>query len=343
VKVRVAFVVRALRTEWPHIARLQESDLDREHQRFRRGIENWIVQGYLRLRRPLEALCCEVAITDRFEPGAICVAHRDDLNRYANPLHRCFVVGVRADRPPVRVAEVEVVQNPLQLDAPRARFIPHWPQPGLLPRDPARGARVERAVYFGRDKSVPAWYREAGFIDALAALGVALDVRDTDWNDYRGADLLLAHREETPSMLATKPASKLVNAWLAGVPAIVAPEPAFMALRRSDLDFIVTADARGTREAVEALARRPQLHRAMAANGLRRGAEFTVERLRERWIAFFRDEVIPEFLRWRAETRPLVRRVRFVVALSRQKIEAKRFRGRERRERREIPALEEPA
>jgi hypothetical protein len=334
----IRFVVRSLAADWPDIAALDEPGLEREHERFRRGIENWIVQTYVRLRAPLERLGFDVRIGDRFERGTICVAHRDDLNRYSDPLHDCYVIGARADRPRVHVADLEVVQSPLQIESGRARLIPHWPQPGLIPRDPRRDARVERAVYYGRVNSVPAWYGDAGFRAALAALGVSLEVRDRGWNDYRDVDVLLAHRDETPAMLANKPASKLVNAWLAGVPAVVAPEPAFEALRRGDLDFIATADAAATLEAIRGLARAPERYRAMVANGRTRSAEFTVDAIRERWMRLFLDEAVPGFERRHGAGSRLARYAGFVLRMSSQKLAAKRFRAQERRERRALPA-----
>ncbi len=334
-KPLILFVVRSLAADWPDIAAFDEPALEREHERFRRGIDNWIVQGYVRLRGPLERLGLRVGIAERFERGAICVAHRDDLNGYREPLHDCFVVGVRADRPRVGVAHIEVVQNPLQLQSARARLIPHWPQPGLLPRNAARAARLERAVSYGRESGMPGWYRDPAFHRALAGLGAALEIRDRGWNDYRNVDVLLAHRDETPAMLANKPASKLVNAWLAGVPAVIAPEPAFEALRRSELDFVAAPDAGATIAALAALARSPDLYRAMVDNGLQRGAEFRVEAVRERWMDLFVNEVLPGFERWRAGGGlRLARYARFLLALSAQKVDAKRFRARERAQKR---------
>ena len=336
-RARIVFVTRSLEKDWPDIAALDESSLAREQARFRRGIENWIVQGYLRLREPLERAGFEVSIASRFSRGAICIAHRDDLNRYGDPLYDCFVIAARADRPPVLVAQLEVVQNPLQSRGPHSHLIPHWPQPGLVPRDAARGTRVKRAVYYGRESGAPAWYRADGFRQALASRGVAFEVCDTGWHDYREVDVLLAHRDDTPTMLANKPASKLVNAWLAGVPAVVAPEPAFIALRQGPLDFIATTDAPSTIDAVASLANDATLYRGMVDNGVARGAEFDVEAIRRRWMALILDVALPAYERWRRQPGgALARYVPFLLAMSTQKIEAKRFRVRERRDKRAI-------
>ena len=332
-KPSILFVVRSLQADFPDIAQFDESRIDREHDRFRRGVENWIVQTYVRLRAPLEAAGFTVGIDDRFERGTICVAHRDDLNRYGDPLHDCFVIGARADRPRVGVANLEVVQNPLQLQSPRARLIPHWPQPGLVPRDPARGARIERAVYYGRVSAIPAWYTDPAFHGALGELGVSLEIRERGWNDYRDVDLVFAHRDETTEMLANKPFSKLVNAWIAGAPAVLAPEPAFESLRRGDLDFIATSDAAGTLAGVASLKASPERYRAMIENGRARGAEYEVAAVRERWMELFVNEAVPGFEQWRAHGGSrLARYARFLVAMSAQKAEARRFRRSERGE-----------
>jgi len=333
VKPSILFVVRSLQADFPDIAQFDESRIDREHDRFRRGVENWIVQTYVRLRAPLEAAGFTVGIDDRFERGTICVAHRDDLNRYGDPLHDCFVIGARADRPRVGVANLEVVQNPLQLQSPRARLIPHWPQPGLVPRDPARGARIERAVYYGRVSAIPAWYTDPAFHGALGELGVSLEIRERGWNDYRDVDLVFAHRDETTEMLANKPFSKLVNAWIAGAPAVLAPEPAFESLRRGDLDFIATSDAAGTLAGVASLKASPERYRAMIENGRARGAEYEVAAVRERWMELFVNEAVPGFEQWRAHGGSrLARYARFLLAMSAQKAEARRFRRSERGE-----------
>jgi hypothetical protein len=47
------------------------------------------------------------------------------------------------------------------------------------------------------------------------------------WHDYSTDDLVLAVRDLTEKDALVKPASKLVNAWIAGVPALLGPEPAF--------------------------------------------------------------------------------------------------------------------
>lgn len=334
---RVVFVLKSLRERWADLPGLDERGFEQQHARVRRGIDIWIAQGYARLKVPLEARGFDVSVSDRFQPGAICVAHRDDLNRYTDPLHECFVVGVRADRPEVTVAEIEVVQSAVQRDSPRARFVPSWPQPALIARDASRGSCIRRAAYLGRTSAAPAWYFETGFRESLLAYGITFDVRTGGWNDYSQVDVVLAHRDENAAMLLRKPATKLVNAWLAEVPALVAPEPAIAELKRSDLDFIATEDAASTLAAVRRLAQEPRRYLAMVENGRVRALEYAVESIRARWMDLMENEVMPAFERWRHRG-AFERYVRHLHTMSAQKLAARRFRQAERRDRATSPS-----
>jgi hypothetical protein len=83
---------------------------------------------------------------------------------------------------------------------------------------------------------------------------------------------------------ARKPATKLYNAWLAGVPAILGPEQAYRELRRSDLDYLEVKNVPEALAAVDRLIREPALYAAMVENGKRRAEEFTIDAIRKRWV-----------------------------------------------------------
>ena len=98
--MRMYFVARALGTSWPDVADLADDDVDAQAARFRGGVNNWIVQTFLRLRAPLLATGINPTLGEALAPDCVNVAHRDSLNRLFVPYYRSFVVGVRADRPP---------------------------------------------------------------------------------------------------------------------------------------------------------------------------------------------------------------------------------------------------
>jgi len=117
---------------------------------------------------------------------------------------------------------------------------------------------------------------------------VAYKDRDTDtsitaWPDYRAVDVLIAVRPPDRRLYLAKPATKLVNAWLAGVPAILGEEFAYRELRRSPLDYIEVASIDDARRAVRRLRDEPILYQAMVDNGRRRAREFTITSITEHW------------------------------------------------------------
>ena len=312
----IHFVLDPAATRWGDIAALGEPEIERDPRRFVGGRNSWIAQSYVRLRAALGARGWEASAGPGFVPGALCIAHRDDVNRFLSPAHASFLVVVRADRAPVRACDFAIVQNGLG-SSEHERFIPLWPQPGLLARDPGRGERIERIAYHGRTGTVPGWFGDARFRSALAARNVDFAVKEAGWEDYRAVDLALAARDELPEVLANKPATKLYNAWLAGAPLLASPEPAYTALRRRFIDFIEVRDASDVLRSLDLLRAHPALYAAMVANGLERAREFTVAAVRARWLRLLDEELVPAFLAWREQGGG--RRTWFLASMAQQK------------------------
>ena len=323
--VHLHFVLDPRATWWPDIEELDEGDVARAPQRFVGGRNSWIAQSFVRLRPWLQARGWRVSAGPGFLPGTISIVHRDDLNRFGSDAHASYLVAVRADRAPVAACDVAIAQNALHL-ARNERFIPLWPQPGLVPRDAARGARMSCIAYHGRTGAAPEWFSSEAFTRALARRDMRFEVRESGWGEYRDVDVALAVRDELPGVLATKPATKIYNGWLSRVPVLAAPEPAYREVRRAFIDFIEVTDARTVIDAIDLLRANPRLYAAMVANGLERSSEFTVEAIRARWLALLDDEVVPAFLASRA--RLTRRHPWFLAAMSRQKAASRVHRAR---------------
>jgi hypothetical protein len=80
-----------------------------------------------------------------------------------------------------------------------------------------------------------------------------------------------------------KPGTKLYNAWLAGVPAVLGPEPAFRELRRHELDYLEVTSVEEALAAIDRLRSDPALYRAMVDHGRERARDFSVEAILDRW------------------------------------------------------------
>ncbi|MBB5714313.1 glycosyltransferase [Sphingomonas aerophila] len=278
------------------------ADVERSLMNLRGGPDVWILGTYLRLRRK----GLDVELANDFRAGALCIAHRDDVRRSVSTLWRSFIVSVRADRERTFTCDLEIVQSPASIETPNAFYILHWPQPGLRPRDPSRGTRLERLGYFGELKNLAAGYRDPHFLLELAASGVELVVRDdpAEWGDYSDIDMVLAVRDGTPRFLAAKPATKLFNAWLAGCPAFVGNEPAFFHHHNSDLDFIPVGSPAEVLAQLRRLRENPALFQQLIERAQLRAADVTEDRVVEQWVGFIGFVAAPLHAAWAARAGP---------------------------------------
>ena len=324
--MRIHFVARDLAATWPDLDQFGERDIAAHAARFRGGVNNWIVQTFLRLRAPLAAAGITPTIGETLIADCVNVAHRDCLNRPFEAYFRSFIVGIRADRSPVHWCDIEVVQNELEPMTARMEFLNFRPQPGLIARDPSRGCRVRRVAYFGRASNAPAWFGDPAWHRALAAMGMVCEIRDDRWFDYSDVDVVLSHRTGLPTVLRQKPANKLINAWLAGTPALLADEPAYANLRRNSLDYYSTDTPADALAWLERLHTSPGQFAAMVANGRLRGAEFSIEATKARWMRFLLDRVVPEATAWHGSRRGFVAtRLTHLARATRHKLAAKHF------------------
>ncbi len=182
-------------------------------------------------------------------------------------------------------------------------------------------------TYKGREYNLAHWFRTTAFAEELARLGVRFQINgiaseEADakvaWNDYSACDLALAARNLTEVDALAKPASKLVNAWQAGVPALLGPEPAFRRLRRSELDYIEVVLPEDVIAAVARLKDNPSLYRAMIKNGSERAKDFSTERIIGRWVDVLSGPIARAYDAWRQEL-PGVHLVRFALRIPRHK------------------------
>lgn len=159
--------------------------------------------------------------------------------------HDVFALVPRGDGHFPMLADFIVNQNGLRAYSDKEDWVPHWPQPGILKRNPDRVSMAARVVFKAREINLTKEIKLNSFNDELSGMGFEFHIDALDlasgkhsWNDYREADGVLAVRNLTYRDALKKPASKLINAWFAETPALLGPEPAFQELRQSELDYI---------------------------------------------------------------------------------------------------------
>lgn len=255
-------------------------------------------QTFLRLRQA--GLPVRIS---RMPPNTgIVVVFAPNLQRFFKECPRrsaVLVVAVEADRPVPQLPLVDVIvrHNGLGVDNRRVFFIPNWPQGGLVPRDPSRSCEIRTVAYKGRVENLhPAfiskpWQRFLDRIEIQYILDLEGELREDHtyaagamgWNDYSNVDLLLAVRPGLSDPNGRKPALKLVNAWFAGVPALLGPEYAYRELRRSNLDYVEVDSREAAERAILALMEDPERYAAMIENGYARAQAFSVTAITKQW------------------------------------------------------------
>ena len=118
------------------------------------------------------------------------------------------------------------------------------------------------------------------------------------WRDYRNIDAIIAVRSFDRSNYLAKPASKLFNAWIAGVPAILGNDSAFESERKSSLDYVKVSTVDETFEALQQLRNSQSLRQKMIENGKRRSQEIQSSTLAKQWCDFLHDVAIPSYKSW---------------------------------------------
>ncbi|MFC3716454.1 glycosyltransferase [Luteimonas soli] len=272
---------------------------DETPQRLVLGEHYWIALTFARLR----AAGMAVHLDNRLPASGAVLFYAGDKRaawRQAQASgSRALLVAVRSDRNPVGFADVEIVQNAASADGHRSLHVPHWPQPGLVPRDPVRGDRPRTLLFPGTPQNLHSGFGDARWRQFLDARGLAFrchgagDGAQRAWPDWHDVDLLLAVRASGSRLVRNKPGWKLFNAWLAGVPAILGPESGYRELRQGPLDYLEVDGPEHAMAAIDRLLDEPALYQAMADNGLARGQAFSTEATLSRWRLLVDDELVP--------------------------------------------------
>ncbi len=278
------------------VASLRDLDPDHDLDAFRPGEFSWVAQTYLRLRAAGHPVELSATLPER---GLVVfhAKHKHALARAARAARGAqenYFVAIRADNSSPLLADFEVLQSGRFADG-RSRFwTPFWPQPGLQPRDAARGTTLARVAYMGLIENLHPEFLGEAWRSAVAAMGLEWVVREVrfhrggdlgriDWEDYRTLDAVIAVRPRDRHLRYSKPASKLINAWRAGVPALLGPEFAYREIRRSADEFLEVASATEALAALGRLRDDPGLYARMVAAGRERAPEFSFAALTQRW------------------------------------------------------------
>ena len=268
---------------------------------YRDGPFCWSLQTYFHVRKLRPDVTCSFS-PDR---NAINFAHYacfDSLPFTGDE----FVVCIQADYPRFRGSPLHVVQNGQSLDD-RSRFVPLWPQYGLIPRSSSRGGQFTNVGYFGRpnaaDTSTEAWCK------IVSQVGMNFLSMPADrWHDYSEVDLVVGHRGFDDLAYETKPATKLLNAWRAGVPFVSGGDSAHRQIGAAGVDYFEAESANDLVSLLKMLKADPDQVASVVRKGSEKAQLYSDESIARTWIDIIEEierEIYPRwskgrvFNRWR--------------------------------------------
>lgn len=201
------------------------------------GAYTWILNTYNAFKS--KGINCALATT--IPKSGIIIFHKETIEDSFRPNIHQLLVCIEADWGRHSFAPIHITQNPNQANKinpifklfwpMRSYFVHHWPQPDLIPRNYSRNDRIKNLCFYGiQDNLAPDLKSDdwRSFINSNNLQWHIIENPDK-WNDYTETDIVLICRDFEGNPYHQKPATKLTNAWLAGVLPIHTPESAYMA------------------------------------------------------------------------------------------------------------------
>jgi len=251
----------------------------------------------------------KTALVERIPDRGVVLICGQDMPLWFRPPKKLLLVSIAADSPLRMFADVHVVQNPMQAERftssfrdPACVFIPHFPQFGLIPRDPLRGDRFERVAFLGARPQLEEKLRSREFAQAVEEIGLTFEIRRERFqhHDYSAIDAVLAVRSfDESNLYVHKPATKLVNAWHAGVPAILGRESAYREAGDPGQNYLEVSSINDVLTALRCLKNDVVLRRRLVGNGRRQYRAYSEEAVTQVWTRFLDNDlpVISERIR----------------------------------------------
>ena len=280
-------------------------------QGFGLGIYAWTLQTYLHLKG--NNFPCQ--LVSQLPSEGIVLFHRNALRvhkKHLKPDSRRLLVCIKAEERSYPYAQIHIVQNPQEANTQKNKYyLPHWPQPGLIPRRENRGDRFENIAYFGHIINLAPELQDSAWERELASLGLRwlpvinsnawnnYNKVDNRWNDYSEIDAIVAVRSFGKSNLyKNKPATKLFNAWLAGVPALLGAESAYQTEGEQGINYLEVNSPQELIAGLKQLKTNPALWQTLVKKGVERSQYFSPEKITQKWIQFLTEIATPIYYKW---------------------------------------------
>ena len=252
--------------------------------------ENWIYQSWARLKQ----VGIISTLSLKMPSQGIVFALGSSLAKASRAPCEMCLIDIVADATPHPGAHAYIVQNRIQQKyIPNSFFIPHWPQPKMIPRFPDRGRRFENIAFFGDPCNLAPELQTPEWKDHLRrSLGLSFTIKSTvEWHDYSQVDCVVAIRSFSGSRHLSKPATKLYNAWLAGVPFIGGRDIAYADEGTPEKNYLIATSPEEVLTHLRRLKEDGLFREELVANGHHQGNFYTQQKTEERWNLLVKETI----------------------------------------------------
>ena len=278
-------------------------DPDAEPSLHQSGYGHSFLELYVRLRRAGHQVSIGSEIPVDRAAVVVCLEELSGWKRHGAPsktIRLCWrllrrkvpLVVIRNDvHPHIRApycASLEFLPTTASVQHPdRQCVLPLLPQRGLRPRSDSRLSHIEFVGLKTYSQNVPDWVPELERLLAPHGVGVRVDTEEGDshdWADFVELDSVLCFQPSaTLGDARRKPATKLINAWAAGVIPICEPHTAYTEIAEPGRDSLFATTPEAIVGWVARLNQDHELASALFAGAQRRGAEFSTSLILARW------------------------------------------------------------
>ncbi|MBM3856887.1 MAG: glycosyltransferase family 1 protein [Verrucomicrobia bacterium] len=278
------------------------------------AVHCWIYQTWTLLREA----GIETSLVKELPTRGVVLALSGTLDSSLRSNHHAsdfFLVDIVADGLPHPAAHLHIVQNNAHAQRlPNSCFIPLWPQAALIPRQKSRATLFERVAFFGDPKNLAEEFFSFSWQQHLQEkLSLEFEIRRADrWHDYSDVDAVVAIRDFSRSRQLHKPATKLYNAWLAGVPFIGGHDSAYQTDGQPGVDYLVASSPKQVLEHLRRLKEDFDFRSRLIQNGSESVKKFNQRATLERWKILIQETLPTLALEWQKKS-ILQRRCYFVA------------------------------
>lgn len=260
---------------------------------------SWTLRTYLHFK---DTFPCK--LVDTMPEEGIIFFFRGSVGFFQKPKPKQFWVCFVADSSWHLYSHINIFQNPTEAAKwPSGVFAYHWPQLGLIPsKSPTE--KLENLYFFGNTDNLAKELKSEDWSAFCRDLSLNFHVPDYDeWNDYSNVDISIGIRSfDVERPFNNKPASKMINAWMCGVPFIANKESAYTSECNNLFDAIFITNYQNFKDTIKRLKQEPNRLIAYKQRAQELKEKYTESFFFSHWESIIQNEVIARFNDWEKES-----------------------------------------